>query len=446
LESADISFLEHMASTSMNHIEAGRVKQSHDRSEKMVRALALFLEGGESLRDWWLTQATDGRNIQQSVVNERSRRGISLNQQADAEFGVQDGPDKFLHATMQRLEDSRGSRNSGVGLDTRDANNDGIEPSSGGRRGITSAESTIVPSKPALKARSTASDSQSETTQATSIGSNMAAIAPSRGFSLDTASAHSDPVSGKELQEALLSDDVRKAFSRASNLLREALDLDGVVFFDASIGSFGGRSSKSGMNQKAPGRHNPDLPISTTSESDVGMQKHRTIVSDDGDGNEPPASLLAYSTRSRSSLKSHAHIGKLGVCPESLLRALTKRYPHGKVFNFEDDGSISCSDIDGPSDPKPAELSTEAETRKAKISLNRRSEAAAILKIVPGARSIVWFPLWDAGSERWYSGAFIWSLHPTRVLTPSEDITYMVKKIYVIIQSRTNHTLGRVGK
>lgn len=87
---AELRFLEDMATTTMNHIEANRVKQRHDRAEKMVKALALFLEGGESLREWWLNQATEGRNIQQSQINEGIRRGCSLNQQADTEYGVQE--------------------------------------------------------------------------------------------------------------------------------------------------------------------------------------------------------------------------------------------------------------------------------------------------------------------------------------------------------------------
>lgn len=123
-------------------------------------------------------------------------------------------------------------------------------------------------------------------------------------------------------------------------------------------------------------------------------------------------------------------------------RVLAKRYPHGKIFNFEDDGSISSSDNDVQPGTVLNATSTnlrtnstrpctdkELRTRRARRQLSREAEAAAILAVLPGVRSVAWFPLWDSASERWYAGSLIWSLSPTRVLIPEDELIYMVNLI-----------------
>ncbi|KAH8599634.1 hypothetical protein B0O99DRAFT_724009 [Bisporella sp. PMI_857] len=64
---------------------------------------------------------------------------------------------------------------------------------------------------------------------------------------------HLPPKISKELQEALLTKDLKAVFGRASNLIREAGGVDGTIFYDASISSFGAASQKDSMEQKAPG-------------------------------------------------------------------------------------------------------------------------------------------------------------------------------------------------
>jgi signal transduction histidine kinase len=116
----------------------------------------------------------------------------------------------------------------------------------------------------------------------------------------------------------------------------------------------------------------------------------------------------------------------LGV-PESLLRKLLRRYPHGKVFNFDDDGSLSASE--GASDTSVEETrKSEESTHQEKLKprkMSREEEGKAILKVCPGARCVAFFPLWDSHKERWFVGNLAWTTDPTRVLDPEEDLTYL---------------------
>lgn len=216
----------------------------------------------------------------------------------------------------------------------------------------------------------------------------------------------------KELQEALLTKDLKAVFGRASNLIREAGGVDGSIFFDASIGSFGAASQKDVMEQKAPGTF--EIEETTTTSEDETPRR----MSEIGGQTEECCNILGFSTRTRSSLRGYTPPAEHHNFPERVLRTLLKRYLHGKVFNFDEDGSFSSSDTDNSysqdeskSDAMPRRLIAPEVTTRKRIS--REAEAAALLKALPGARSVFWFPLWDQGRERWYEGSLVWTTSPT---------------------------------
>lgn len=143
--------------------------------------------------------------------------------------------------------------------------------------------------------------------------------------------------SGKALQASLLNTDLLQSFSRASNLIREAMGVDGAMFLDASIGSFGRNTEKESFNQKAPGQHTSNAKpetTTTTSTSDTDSADNNNPSNNAESPNEVQASapILGFSTRTRSSLNDHQSTTTQRSFPESLLRRLAKRYPHGIVF------------------------------------------------------------------------------------------------------------------
>jgi signal transduction histidine kinase len=116
----------------------------------------------------------------------------------------------------------------------------------------------------------------------------------------------------------------------------------------------------------------------------------------------------------------------LGV-PESLLRKLLRRYPLGKVFNFDDDGTLSNSEGSSDTSLEEARKSDDSpqEYNQKDRKMSRQEEGKAILKVCPGARCVAFFPLWDSHKERWFVGSLAWTTDPTRVLDPEEDLTYL---------------------
>jgi len=419
----EVEFLLDMGVTVMDHLEAQRLNQKQYRAERMVKAIGLFIEGKSTLRDWWLE---GGHKFQNSKVKKRVRNGSTLDGQADLEFGVQDPSEEVPLRPREDIPNHQDRPNmsrspSSSTLSHLDRGGDGRPMLQKGESSYTSTDTTTpttVFSHPPLPRNS------STTTFDTSEGTAPGDTVRHSSMAFDLPSDSPNVELSKELQEALLTQDLKAVFGRASNLIREAGGVDGSIFFDASIGSFGAASQKDVMEQKAPGTFEIE-ETSTTSEDETPRR-----MSEIGCQTEECCNILGFSTRTRSSLRGHTPPAEHHTFPERVLRTLLKRYPHGKVFNFDEDGSFSSSDTDNSyshdeskSDTMPRRLIAPEVTTRKRIS--REAEAAALLKALPGARSVFWFPLWDQGRERWYAGSLVWTTNPTRLLCPVEDLTYL---------------------
>lgn len=396
----------------MTHIETGRGKQRHDRAEKTLKALTIYLEGGESLTDWSSTQLN-------SIGNDQSRsQGGNTSARPQLHF-------KSHFA------------------------------------GIKKNKST-----PMISLREERAGSVSQGSEASA----------------------SDGLPTKDLLGKKVAYELSKNFSRASNLLRQALDVDGVVFYNASTASFGADTiatasawdgtvepttaervkhlsqdttllspfntdanpsittshpSNSTSNATSPSGSVNDIirpsgttpsPSNITLKSSGATEKSRATskpLNAKGSSNSF-AQILGYSTRNRSSLRSQADSQYLGPFAGSFLRLLAKRYPNGKVFNIEHsaDNVASPSTTTDTQEKKESTSTLEGkhQNKSSEEKLSPQEEGKAILKVTPGARSVIWFPLWDTETEKWFAGALIWSLSPTRVLNPEDELTHMVLK------------------
>jgi len=423
LTEEDVEFLLDIGVTVMDHLEAQRLNQKQYRAERMVKAIGLFIEGKATLRDWWLE---GGHKYQHTKIKKRLRDGSTLDGQADLEFGVQDPSEEFPlrpreGISMNQEQPSLLRSPSSSTLSHVDRGGDGRPMLQKGESSYTTTDTTTPTS---VFSRNHIPRTSSATTFDTSEGTMPGDTARHSSIAFDLPSDSPNVELSKELQEALLTKDLKAVFGRASNLIREAGGVDGSIFYDASIGSFGAAAQKDIMEQKAPGTFEIGEAI-TTSEDEIPRRPSEVDPQA-----EECCNVLGFSTRKRSSLRGHAPPPEHYTFPERIMRTLLKRYPHGKVFNFDEDGSFSSSDTDNScsqeentSDATPRRRVIPEGTAKKRIS--REAEAAALLKALPGARSVFWFPLWDQGRERWYAGSLVWTTNPTRILCPIEDLTYL---------------------
>jgi hypothetical protein len=340
LSESEIQFMVDMGVTVMDYLEAGRVKKKQYRAERMVKAMGLFIEGRATLRDWWLQV---GHYSQNSTVRKRTQHDVPLEKLADLEFGVQDPVDEFTTKGLNILQrlDARPTLPRSPSSSTHslsfhgDLKTDG-RPSMPQRDSMfsTSHESSPV-------SRSWHGRESSVTTMDVTTDLTVETEEKHHSVAFDLPPENVGPDVSEELQEVLFSSDLKGVFARASNLIREAISVDGTLFLDASVGSFGGRADKEVMEEKPPGAFDATKLTTSSDDEQNGLKASRTeihgnVVEEFATQNDDKravkyCNILGFSTRRRSSLRGHAPYEEHKQLSETVLRRLLKRYPHGKV-------------------------------------------------------------------------------------------------------------------
>ena len=182
--------------------------------------------------------------------------------------------------------------------------------------------------------------------------------------------------------------DHRMTFARAANLVCESLDVrerGGVVFFDATSRH---RRDNIDSHERPPQRP-ADIVSYSTAESELGF----------GD--------------QLSEIKSFKSVD------ETLLHSLLVRYPRGKLWSFDQDGSLSSSEEEALS---PRERTKSEGSRQ--LRANRKQVDAIILqKHFPGVRQLIFSGLWDASSSRFFAGGFAWTTSSRQIFSRETELT-----------------------
>lgn len=208
----------------------------------------------------------------------------------------------------------------------------------------------------------------------------------------------------------------RDIFSKAANIIRESIEIEGALFLDASLKSFGGLAKPLTTDR-----------LTNTSQSESEDTKLRDVSTDD---ESPCCDVLGFSTSHSSSIDGDQIVPGHTTVPEKLLSALLRRYPKGKIFTFDENGILETSDssdTDHDSGITPLPVSKSKENRRGTRGQpwERHLEGASISDMFPGARSVAFVPIWDAKKDRWCAGCFAFTLVPTRIFTSSGELSYL---------------------
>jgi len=232
-------------------------------------------------------------------------------------------------------------------------------------------------------------------------------------------------------------------FSRASNLLRESLDADYTVFFDINVAVTAGHAAENGIDDLTATRDKPKSNNSSLQDSTTEVPSFYTTGNtafprrDSAFGNigtrehnqQPLAQLLSFSTLKSSSLKGDDPARDYGFrAPEARpLRKLLKRYPSGRIWVFNEDGAESSSEEEA------GNLSTSSSssgTSPDRIS-RRNREMTLLLGCFPGARQVLFAPLWEAGKTNELAACFAVSLQEETILRSEKDIVFVC--IFIVV-------------
>jgi signal transduction histidine kinase len=426
LNEAELQFMHDMGLTVMDYLESCRMKRKQYRGEKMVKAIGLFIEGKSTLRESWQELGHMSQGLQRRAVTT-----VPPERLADAEFGVQDPAVDFTQASLDGLVNyqtsSRSTSSNLYASDCRDGRPMVREPSG------ASSTDTRIPSSMISQAWHDRQD------PVTTIAGTIETV-PGKQNSVFSDRPADQPTTADALQVqgTVPSQDLRGVFARASNLIREAIGVEGVVYLDANVASFSGGPARTIIdNSDALAALKIDAILSENDEyrrnifSETGEEssEHAYSTNDTEAATERCCEVLGFSTRRRSSLRRHPTSQLHRSFPESLLRRLLKRYPHGKAFYFDEDGQV-MTDSDPNASSSGLETTVDLKSRPAALKARRKvqsreAEAKAITNVFPGARSVLWYPLWDVNNDRWSVASLIWSTSPSRALDPAEDSTYL---------------------
>lgn len=194
-------------------------------------------------------------------------------------------------------------------------------------------------------------------------------------------------------QNSRIAPEIKAAFGRAADMIVDATEAEAAVFFDAQVSTFGGLVDDDFFSDQLP---EPDKPCSV---------------------------LATAACKSNRELDTPSVLG----CPmsESVLRHLLRLYPHGQIFNIDNDsGSPPVNSPSGGGEIECLDGFPFTVSRKSD-SMRSVDDENYLRSIFPKARSIALYPLWDSHRDRWFASAFIWSSDPLRVFTNEQDLSYL---------------------
>ena len=386
-------FMSAMASTVMDYLQAARSKTQHIRSERMIVGLGSFLEGKGSLRHSWLDAAED---LGPPAQTHHSEGTINQEQQ-----------DKQVSDDLVRAIGRTGAvRNLPTRSDSETPRRRREERQLQGSK-VVRKDHTRVHSMQTLP-ESTVSNGNKQTEN--------------------------------QLPEENQKKQVEQAFSRAANIIRESIEVEAAVFFDANFGSQGAFVNDERSDYESSGQDS----YSSASGDEFKVQGSTTKRSyysaansdESGEETSNPCGILGFSTSNASSVNDQLTGDRKIAMSESFLGGLLRRYPKGKIFNFSEDGSISSSDtsdstfknfLQRSGDPPGSGSDSRRRGKRYKRTRKTllRHDAETLLQLAPDSRSIIFSPLWDSHKERWYSASIAWTKSPHRVFTSDDELAFM---------------------
>ncbi|CAG8139435.1 unnamed protein product [Penicillium olsonii] len=383
-----VKFLTDIATTVMDYLDATRSQAQHLRGERMIVGLGSFLEGKGSLRNSWLSAADNSRSLDQDKdhaeghVNQEQQEKQVLDDVAQAMTQTSASSGLPLHPHTFRTRERKKK-------DTRRLQSQSLASSKTYKIDHLNTKSA---NRRAFKA----------TMPADNMGTQ------------------------KQSPKESYTTEVKEAFSRAANLIRESVEVEAVVFFDANL-----RSGETLVNNTQSDHESSGLESCSSSDEEVKARRtftqhdrFTTQVEGTGKTTLNPCRILGFATSNTSSVNNQLTTDNKIALSESCLGDLLRRYPRGKIFNYGEDGSISSDDT---SDGIFNSFTQRSGSKTYKLTKKTilRQDAARLLQLAPYARSIVFSPLWDSHKGRWYSGSLAWTRAPHRVFTSDSELSFI---------------------
>ncbi|KAL4880549.1 hypothetical protein BJY04DRAFT_191015 [Aspergillus karnatakaensis] len=436
LDEASLDFMHEMGETVMQYLEMVQSKHQNAQAKKMIFGLGSFVEGKSTLRDSWLEsneqEAATGRSGK-TVEGQLNRKQQDLQEARD-----HPSPRQLPYRPSKRGYSNESQLTRTPDLETPpNLESPTLEtPSSD-----TARQADVPLETPALDA--TLADHNQLKEEHLNRDDNLDSEKneeqeePTEQDEKDEQAEEKKESHGRATFRSSVSDDnlrddnspagFQKIFSRAANLIRESIGVEGVAFLDARIESFGGLVG-SGQD-KSRAAYARDETASSEDSTDSGSGDGTPVPAPKNEENTKNilARTLGSSTSLSSTINDDTRIDSnldhdFGV-RESVLKAILDRYPHGKIFTCDENGLLSDDSTTGSVSSMSTESENKSKTRRRKP--HHRQETSDLIKVLEGARSVIFLPVWDSHQSRWLSGLLVWTRSPERVFSAENELAYL---------------------
>ena len=383
LNESELQFMRHMAITVMNHLEMVRAKAQHERATRMVTGIGAFVDGATDLGRGENDENTSMLSSVSGNVSSRQQRSLRDGASMDA----RSISPSHLHATRKPSngsfieQDKRSSPGKvSAGSPWQSPPDESPTPVYGGQTPQSSGVSPATESKRASKR-------------------------------------------ADDLRAELVSSNVRATFERAASVLRDAVELDGAIFLDASSSSYGGLVGDADRSNQTA--QTSDTAASSTDEAKVDKERQQDRDSSTERKSNRSAGVLASSYCIKGDTAQQAEVGT--QLHEKFLKKLLRRYPKGKIWNFSADGTFS-SDDDGSRIDTSVPSAGHAQgllTRKKDRKHSRIEDGKRLAQHFPGVRSLAIIGIWNQAIGRWHAASIVWTYNEFRFLTDDLDMPFL---------------------
>ncbi|KAM0352992.1 hypothetical protein ACHAPU_001877 [Fusarium lateritium] len=253
-------------------------------------------------------------------------------------------------------------------------------------------------------------------------------ITATRRSSLHNTMRKVDPDSAKISQKAPppprrekpQTDGLSRMYNRAADNLRSSILADGVVLFGSTASNLQHKSDTVEMGHS-------DGTASDGSPTRVAIDPDGFGTGSSDSDTSPlsrPCKLLAFSLADKSKPIDLERGPSFSI---GTLERYFSLFPKGKSFTFTEEGRGISSDDDSASDGSAAARNPDntgisgKEKRRNKGKMDHRE----LLKKIPGAKAVVFLPLFDYVEDKLVGGCFLWTSVPGRMMNLDDDLSYL---------------------
>lgn len=240
-----------------------------------------------------------------------------------------------------------------------------------------------------------------------------------------TSSTGPSPDSTTISSQASFADKRTATFRRAASILRQACDVDGVAFIDASVAATGIDRHGNGRGVQASGRAEPAFQFDGLNDEDRSRKLSNASING---WSESGCRVIASSVGYPTATKNNPCIDGITSLSSAWLRKIVQQYPRGQAFEFVPDSPISgttTQDTDEENDGRVLVYSEEKAQQLGPAEVSKASIGQEVRKLGRNVQNFILLPLWNYDSMKWCACAVLWTEHAQADSFDSIDFKYL---------------------